>query len=137
MSSIVTAVAKKPPGESKLGISFSRKNVESPLVIDCVQPDGLWASSRLEAGMQVESIMGVPVMFSSRKEATDILRLAEAGSEVVIKAIMVNNASSRRSEIIKAKNNVPAQNHTKEVSAADVICCCCFFVPNTNGFLMQ
>ena len=130
MSTIVTAVAKKPPGESKLGISFSRKNVESPLVIDTVQPDGLWASSPLKAGMLVESIMGVPVMYSSRKEATDILRLAEAGAEIVIKAIIVNNASStNRSEIVKAKNNVPAQNHTKGVSAADVICCCCFFAP--------
>jgi hypothetical protein len=131
MSSIVTAVAKKPPGESKLGISFSRKHPESPLVIDRVQPDGLWASSPLKAGMQVESIMGVPVMFSSRKEATDILRLAEAGAEIVIKAIIVNNASSTsRSEIIQAKtNNVPAQNHTKGLSAADVICCCCFFAP--------
>lgn len=84
---IITAIAEKPTAESKLGIAFSRPDAESPLVIKMVRDDGLFASSELKAGMLVESIMGVPMMFSTPKAAADALRLADAG-EVVIKAMV-------------------------------------------------
>ena len=127
--SIITAVAQKPTAESKLGISFSRTDAKSPLVIEKIKPDGLFASSELKAGMLVESIMGIPMMFSSPKEAVDALRVANAG-EVEIKAI-VSNAHQKPTQA-----TVPAKRPNPEPTAADVAYCCCFCLPQTTSSLI-
>jgi len=71
--------------------------------------------------MLVESIMGIPMMFSSPKEAVDALRVAGAG-DVEIKAI-VNNAGQHT-----AQATVPSPQARPGMTTADAICCCCLFL---------
>ena len=55
---IITAHAVKEYNDSKVGIAFSRSNIDTPLVIKLVRDDGLFADSALRAGMTIVSIMG-------------------------------------------------------------------------------
>jgi len=82
---MITAVVNKPKAESKLGITFSRRNMESPMVIETIRDDGIFASSELKAGMIVESIMKIPMKFKTPKFAEHVLRSADAG-QVEVKA---------------------------------------------------
>jgi len=81
---IITAIVEKHKTESKLGITFSRLNSDSPLVIEKIHDDGLFVSTDLKAGMIVQSIMGIPMMFETAKLAVDTLRSANAGEQVEV-----------------------------------------------------
>jgi len=105
---ILTAVAEKPTAESKLGIAFSRANAESPLVIKMIREDGLFATTDLKAGMLVDSVMGIPMMFATPKSAADTLRLADAG-QVEVKVLVnigeVTKTSPKQKLGISMKNS--------------------------------
>ena len=85
-------VANKPLKDSEVGISFFRASVpDSPLVIEMVRTDGLFATSGLKPGMIVVSVMEVPSrMFSTADEATEALRSAIAG-EIVIEVVRMGD----------------------------------------------
>jgi PDZ domain len=107
---IITATVDKPTADSKLGIAFSRADKESPLVIKMIREDSLFASSDLKAGMLVESVMGVPMMFATPKEAADALISAEAG-EVVVKALAMIGEISKADDT-KVKLGISLKNST-------------------------
>mmetsp|Transcript_29166 Transcript_29166/g.44889 ORF Transcript_29166/g.44889 Transcript_29166/m.44889 type:complete len:231 (+) Transcript_29166:106-798(+) len=81
---IVTATAVKESTDSKVGIAFSRANIDTPMVIKLVREEGLFDGSDLRAGMMIVSINGEPMTWSTPKEAATLLREAEGGSEISI-----------------------------------------------------
>lgn len=82
---IIQGRGTKESQDSKLGVSFSRADAESPLIIKEIKEGSVFANSDLRAGMIVHSIMGQSMTWETPKDAADLLRLADPG-EVTLEA---------------------------------------------------
>jgi hypothetical protein len=91
----VEVFATKGAGDIKYGISFHRRNDQSPLIIKEVGREGIFSSKGLKPGMIVNEINGINVSLRSPNEAACILMYADVGEEL--------NLVASRSINIRAK----------------------------------
>lgn len=85
MSTII-AKATKEAADSKVGISLAREDASSPLIINNVNADSIFASSGLKKDMIVKEINGQSMLWKTPKEAAEMLRSFGAGVEISITA---------------------------------------------------
>jgi hypothetical protein len=82
----VEALACKESKDTKYGLLFHRKDSNSPLTIKEIRTTGIFHSSNLESGMHVLEINGVESIWMSPVEGGRLLRHADVGTQLSIKA---------------------------------------------------
>jgi hypothetical protein len=82
----VEALAYKESKATKYGLLFHRKDSNSPLTIKEIRTTGIFHSSNLESGMHVLEINGVESIWLSPVEGGRLLRHADVGTQLSIKA---------------------------------------------------
>jgi hypothetical protein len=82
----VEALVYKESKATKYGLLFHRKDSNSPLTIQEIRTTGIFHSSNLESGMHVLEINGIESIWLSPVEGGRLLRHAEVGTQLSIKA---------------------------------------------------
>lgn len=84
--SIVEALAYKQSNDAKYGLLFHRHDRASPLIIKEIRTASIFHSSKLKSGMLVLEINGIETMWMSPSEGARLLRKADVGAMLSIKA---------------------------------------------------
>jgi hypothetical protein len=85
-ATVVEALAHKESKAMKYGLLFHRKDSNSPLTIKEIRTTGIFHSSDLESGMHVLEINGIESIWMSPVEGGRLLRHADVGTQLSIKA---------------------------------------------------